>query len=297
MKKVMRWASGRNLSGRRKFPRRVRQILPLVFCMGLGMAAPSFAYDPAISAGLRPHKALYDVELLRTENGAQVTNVQGKMLYEWQSDCDGWLTTHKFDLHYDYADAPSMRMTSGFATFEDFDGRRMTFTSKRARDGHIYQKLRGEAHLNDGGEGSARYTLPDGLEHVLPEDTLFPVAHTLKVMQALKGNKKFYTATVYDGSDEEGAVLINAFLGKQEALPAALRKDDENINADLITDTPRLIHLAFFPADQRETLATYEMDMLMHENGIISDMVVEYDHFTVRQRLKALEKLESLCHE
>jgi hypothetical protein len=33
------------------------------------------------------------------------------------------------------------------------------------------------------------------------------------------------------------------------------------------------------------------MGMVFHENGIISDMTIEYDDFTVKQKLVSLEKL------
>jgi hypothetical protein len=35
----------------------------------------------------------------------------------------------------------------------------------------------------------------------------------------------------------------------------------------------------------------------MHENGVISDMLIEYDDFSVTQKLIALEPVKSTCGE
>ena len=254
-------------------------------------------------------------------------------MYEWQPDCDGWLAAHKFDLHYDYADAPSMRVNSNFSTFESYDGRTMTFASKRARAGSVFEKLRGEAQLNTPAKsndtknsgGAAVYTLPEGLTFDLPAGTLFPMGHTLAVFDAMRDNKKFLYASVFDGSDDEGPVDINTFIGAPKPLPKNLAvsiKGEKNIDKTLVNDNPRAIRLAFFPKENvghnantsdknnapqnkdesesdditaRGGAAEYEMDMLMHDNGVISQMVIEYERFTVRQSLRALEKTENLC--
>ena len=49
--------------------------------------------------------------------------------------------------------------------------------------------------------------------------------------------------------------------------------------------------MAVFPVKDREEESDYEMSMNFHENGIISDMLIEYDDFSVKQKLVALEKI------
>ena len=50
-----------------------------------------------------------------------------------------------------------------------------------------------------------------------------------------------------------------------------------------------------FPLHSESEVADYEMSIVFHENGVISDMFIEYDDFSVRQKLLALEPLESGC--
>lgn len=257
--------------------------------------------DPAIQAGLDSHKALYEVNILSSTSNAQVINLQGKMLYEWQSSCDAWISNHHFNLLYEYADSSPMRITSDFSTYENFDGETLDFTSQRKRDGELFEEMRGQVSFNEDGQkgGTAVYTVPDGLVYDLPPGTLLPMGHTLSVLKAIHKKQRFYTATVFDGSDGEGPVEINAFIGK------AVSKDDveksvhfnANIDKSLLDSKAWKVRLAFFPLNKAKSVADYEMSMIFHENGVISDMVVEYENFSVSQKLVALEKLQPKCQD
>jgi len=50
--------------------------------------------------------------------------------------------------------------------------------------------------------------------------------------------------------------------------------------------------MAFFPLAMDSADSEYEMDIIFHENGIISNMLVEYKDFSVSQKLIALEKIK-----
>ncbi|NCC21560.1 MAG: DUF1849 family protein [Alphaproteobacteria bacterium] len=240
--------------------------------------------------GFVPHKALYEIDLIGAHSGSQVLNISGQMFFKWETACDAWITDHRFKLIYEYADSPAMRITSDFSTFETFDGKSFDFTSSRKRDGELYEELRGRAVLRDDG-GEAVYTVPEGLEYDLTPGTLFPMAHTAALLDALHSEKKFFTATVFDGSDEEGPVLINAFIGERVNVMARMDATAD-IDASLLNTPAYDVRMAFFPLKEYEAAADYEMSVVFHENGIISDMVIEYDDFTIAQKLIALERLQ-----
>jgi hypothetical protein len=240
-----------------------------------------------------PHKALYEVKLSETKNGSQIVNISGQMMYEWQRTCDSWLSDHRFNMLYEYADSPSLRLVSNFSTFEAVDGSSLDFSSQRKNNGEIFEEIRGFA------EGTnATYRLPE--EHVmdLPEGTLFPIAHTVQVAKQVREGRKFYNAIIFDGSDTDGPVEVSSFIGKP-ANPLSLYQDIEEIDLSLIQSPAHNVRLAFFPIGQEKDqgASDYEMDLIFHENGVISDMTVEYDAFTVTQKLVALEKVESQCEQ
>lgn len=251
--------------------------------------ALTFAAPQANALDLAAHKALYDIKLTATHSGSQILNISGRMSYEWKPSCDAWVTDHHFQLKYEYADAPPMVIGSDFSTYESFDGKTFNYSSRRKKDGTMYQEIRGNADMN-AASGKAVFSLPDQTSFDLAKGTLFPMGHTLELIKRASAGEKFYTASVFDGSDENGPVEISSFIGRTGGAPAALAKNDK-VDASLLQDKAWNIRMAVFPADDQEEESDYEMGMVFHENGIISDMSIEYDDFTVSQKLVALEKI------
>lgn len=284
--------------------------LPLIVCAFVAILAlpsraePSLIVNPAQS--LVPHKALYDVRLVSTKSGSQMVNISGKMFYEWKPSCEGWITNHRFSLNYEYADSPSINISSDFTTFESFDGKTLNFSSRRKRDGEVYEELRGRADLSEkGGAGVATYSIPENLIFDLNRNTLFPTGHTINLLEQARQGKKFYNVRIFDGSDDEGPVDINSFIGKKigmvesKASKAHAQKETpfkpvstNSIDNNLINVPGWNVRMAFFPTNNPESLSDYELSMVFHENGIISDMVIEYGDFSVSQKLVALEKVK-----
>lgn len=252
--------------------------------------------DPASEAGLVPHKALYAIELAGVQSGSQIANISGKMFYEWQPSCDAWVSKHRFNVVYEYADSPALQVTSDFSTYEPFDAGSMNFSSQRKRGGVLFEELRGQAVAEEGREGEVTYTKPDGLSFDLPEGTVFPMAHSLELLSKLKAGKKFYTSTIFDGSDQDGPVEVNAFIGKPANAMANLLSPS-GVDTALVNTPAHSVRLAFFPLKDDGAAADYEMSIIFHENGVISDMVIEYDNFSVTQKLVALEALGQGCED
>ena len=260
-------------------------------------AAPAAAtvIDRAKEAGLLPHKAIYELKLATKKSGTQVVNIAGQMAYEWQPSCEAWISNHKFDLRYEYADAPMMLIKSDFSTYESFDGKTFNFTSQRKTNDQIFEEIRGSADMGVDGKGAlATYTIPEDLVFDLPDGSMFPMAHTLAVLDKIHAGKKFFVATTFDGSDKEGPIEINTFMGKPASAPEEL-KTNKAIDQKLLESKAWSVRLAFFPLNKSESAADYEMDIIFHENGLISDMIIDYGTFSVHQKLTAAEPLGDAC--
>lgn len=239
---------------------------------------------------LVPHKALYAVSMVSARNGSQIIDINGKMFYQMHQGCDAYITDHRFVLTYDYADSEPMRVTSDFSTVENSDGTKFDFSSRRRRDGEMYQELRGKAEIEDKKDGIATYAQPGDLSFDLTSETLFPAAHTRALIAAARSGQKFVATRIFDGSDEEGPVDVTAVIGEKTNGPVGLTPSATLARAPLETSAWK-IRLAFFPVKGGAETADYELTMVLHENGVISDMTIDYQDFSVQQRLLALEPL------
>lgn len=267
-----------------------------VSVLAMSAGAHASVRDRASMAGLLPHKALYDIRLTARKNGAQISNISGQMMYEWQPDCDAWVSNTQFNLLYEYLESPAMQVTSDFSTYEAFDGQEMSFSVQRKREGQVFQEFRG---LASGGAQEklqrAVYSVPEGLSKDLPQGTLFPIAHTLGVIQAIQEGRKFFSAPLFDGSDEEGASLVNTFIGKPVDV-APYKKQKDGYDNAMLGDKAWHLRLAFFPiTTEEQAAAEYEMSAVFHETGVISHMNVDYSNFSIEQALVAVEPRAQIC--
>jgi len=250
----------------------------------------------ANAVDLASHKAIYDIRMKSAQTGSQVLDVRGKMLFIFKKSCDGWIADHKFSLDYEYAGTSPMQVESKFTSFEGFDGKTLNFSSNRITNGESDQLLRGLAQLKTDGKSSAKYSLPSDLSFKLTNGTLFPAAHTIKLIEAAQNGQKIINATVFDGSDDQGPVEINVVIGKP-TLPDTKTKLDRM----LIGGAGWSMRMAVFPnslSEDGQSISDYEMSMDLLDNGIIKDMIVDYHNFSVTQKLVAIEPIkEEKCGE
>lgn len=257
-----------------------------VFLVGAIMALPSSAH----ALDLVSHKAIYDIRMVSSKNGAQVIGVNGKMLYTVKKSCDGWISDHRFTLDYEYSGTPPVQVETKFTSFESFDGNSLNFSSNRMSNGEFDQELRGQAHISKDPmvENSANFSIPSDLSFKLSPTTLFPVNHTIRLIEAAQKGQKIMNAKVFDGSDDKGPVEINAVIGKKVKPDSETKFDKTLMNVGGWS-----MRLAVFTKNEEdEPLSDYEMTMELLENGIVKNMIVDYHDFSVSQKLVAIEPVK-----
>ena len=260
-----------------------------------GPVARDAASDDGIDKtplGSVPHKALYEMTMISKHAGAQVSDIAGRMAFEWRPGCDGWLSRHRFRLNYIYPDSTGARVISRNSTLEAYDGSRMDFTTQRWRNGRLLEEYRGRAERKgEGGGYKVTYNEPAGASFAMPDKVMFPMAHTFAVLRAAREGRTFFRAPVFDGQDDDGEVLISAFIGDSINAMAHL-EPSEAIDTSLVNTQAWHVRMAFFPERERMISPDYEISAHLLDNSVISRMRVAYDDFTVQQELVALEKLE-----
>lgn len=242
-------------------------------------------------SGMHPHRAIYEVSLSSVQSGGQLLDIRGKMYFEWKKSCDSWTTDHRSALTYEYADGTSARINSDFASYETLDGKDLSFSSRRENNGTLIEEFRGHAKLSANAEGNAVYSVPDELNFKLPKNTFFPMQHTDEILARARKGERFFNAALFDGSDDKGPQLVNVFIGRK-ADPMKGLMVNKDIDLDLLKMPARHVRLAFFSPEDESAAAEYEMDLVALDNGVVSDIKVIYDTFTITQKLVALQKVE-----
>jgi len=247
----------------------------------LGSGASAWAVDVA------PHRALYKLTFGQAKPNSGIVGAEGTMAYEWGESCDGWTVQQRYRLHMHYAEDADVELVSNFVGFESKDGLRYRFDERKLKDGAVDEEIRGEARLNGVGKGGrVTFTHPKAQEMELAPGVMFPSAHTLFLIQRAKEGGNFVAAKVLDGAEEENAVDVTAVIGAVKPNAGA-----DPVKSPLLERPSWRVRLAFFPADSKEDKPEYELGERLYDNGISTDMVLDYGDFVIRG---ALDKLESL---
>lgn len=240
---------------------------------------------------ITPHRAIYDMSLGAVKNGSNITDVSGRMLFEWADVCDGWAVQQHLQLHFSYAEGDDSNVTSTVVSWESKDGKRYNFNVRRVTDGKETEVYRGKAVINADGSGTVTYSEPKVKEVKLTPGTIFPSAHTEIIIQKALAGEKLFTRRVFDGSDEEGVNDISAFIGPEENHLETTEMNPK-LKGKTILDVPGWpVRLAFFKIDTETGEPDYEMDLNLLANGIARRMDIDYGDFSVTGRLSDIEPL------
>jgi hypothetical protein len=239
------------------------------------------------AAEIAPHRALYTMTLGSTRGDSGVVGATGAMDYEWGETCNGWTIEQRYRLKLHYAESRDADVTSTFVTWESKDGLRYRFNQRQTRNGEVDQEIRGEAKLDGPGKGGvAVFTKPKPQTFKLAPGVLFPSAHTILLIDKAKAGETFLTRQVFDGATDENAVQVSAVIGT--------RVTPDRVSAKLspLLERPGWrVRLAFFPEDAKAEQPDYELGMRLLDNGVSTDMVIDYGDYSIRATLDDIEPL------
>ena len=231
-----------------------------------------------------PHRALYSMSLGERKTDSGISDVEGRMAFEWREDCDGWVVEQRYAMRYFGASSSVREVDTVFTTWESKDGKRYRFFVTNRPGSGSPPKIEGFAsHPGASGNGMARFTVPDETDFELPPTVLFPSAHTFAMIDAAIAGTKFFAAPMFDGSEVEGPTSVSVVTG--------IERTDVEAADPLLEGNHWPMRMAFFAADSKGSEPTYEMSVTMHSNGVASDLVLDYGDFTVKVELKTLEAL------
>jgi hypothetical protein len=131
-----------------------------------------------------------------------------------------------------------------------------------------------------------RFSKPRAETMQLAAGVLFPSAHTILLINRARAGATFVSREVFDGSAEENAIQVSAFIA---AKPTA---DRTSARLDRLLERPGWrVRLAFFPADAKADMPDYELGMMLLDNGVSRDMVIDYGDYAIRAKLDDIEAL------
>ncbi|TLU73058.1 cell envelope integrity EipB family protein [Lichenicoccus roseus] len=233
----------------------------------------------ALAASLAAHRATYELSLDRVEGGGVVA-ATGHMTYQVTDTCTGWATQQQLRLQTVTRDGGPTNLVSDYATLESKDGHHLTFDMRQRANGATTEQVRGEATIpapgSSDGAGSIAYTLPHPAKLALPPGTLFPMAHTLAILQAAEAGKKSLAPVLFDGTGPDGAQDTYVLITGLQPPPS------QSDRPPLAALGSAQVHVAFFSRAPGTISPDYEAAMRYFSNGVSDRVLMDFGTFTMR---------------
>lgn len=252
----------------------------LLFVAGAIHLVASFPVD-AVSQ-ISPHKALYSLSLKGMPGGNDVVAVGGQMSFEWRDTCDGWAINQRNLMILESAEGLRRSVDSTMTTWEAKDGAAFRFIVNKDYGAGGSEVLEGRAERAPTGKATASFTEPADVEVELPSDVMFPSQHTIALLDKMVAGEKFFSASLFDGSEFEPAGFVSAAIGTK-TFP-------EGEQQDLISGPYWPVRLAFYGPENKTESPDYELTVDLHANGVARRLEIHFQEFTVDVALQRLER-------
>ena len=250
----------------------------------------------AMASVVVPHRAIYDLQLLRTTQGANVGAVSGRMAYEVSgSECDGWTVSFRLVNRFDYTEGTSRLFDTQSSSWETGDGKEMNYSEKEYVDSKQESEKRlAVARADKNSAGEVRITLPTEKKLTISAETVFPMRHQLRLMDAAAKGETRDVSLVYDGSDEEKTVRAITTIGKKINAGEG-KKDKDNTQAAPLLSLPSWpVTIGYYSLDESNgETPLYQINFDMYENGVSTGLVMDYGNFALSGKLAHLELLKA----
>jgi EipB-like len=259
------------------------------------MAAACFGAAGVAEAGvaLAPHRAVYDLKLLKSHGKRSIEAVRGRILYDFTgSACEGYALQFRQVSEIDSGEGKMALSDLRAATWEDGDAKSFRFNSENKVNERVVDTVDGSAG-RDGSGVSVKLSKPAPKNFDLDAKIVFPTEHVRRVIEAAEAGQKLLELSVFDGSESGDKVFSTlAVIGNVIAPGEKVPDDAAAGNATLAALKRWPVTISYFDqsaAKNGEQTPAYAIGFELYENGISRALSLDYGDFVVSGTMSQLE--------
>jgi len=247
-----------------------------------------FSQAASAQAALQPHIAAYRLGLHAKQGASALLEVRGGLVIEWRLACDGWLSRQRLGFVATTDEGPSFSHDVRFSSWEAIDGSRLEYTIRSYNDDGLQEEYRGEARLEqDKAGGLANFSTPREHEVKLPPGTVFPTDHLQRVLAGAREGVRFLSHEVFDGWGFDALTQITSVIGRPKEMEPPTGGATRAVEGRAWP-----VSMAYYNVEHATDTPEFEANFLLGENGVLSDLVLDYGDFSLDATLEKLELLD-----
>ena len=266
----------------------MKKYLPLVPFLLLAAAT-------ADAAAVMPHRAIYDLTLMRSAEGSALQSASGRLAFEIQgSACEGWSVSFRMATKYRPAEGQATLIDTQTTSYEGPGSLDFRHQLKEVINGEAKPEVKIKMSRPDkdaGGQGEIMSK--DGETFDVPANAALPMQHQIRLMTLGEAGGGRDSSLVFDGSDEAKTFRAISFVGKEKA-PGSILRDTQNPAAAALKDVGAWpMTISYFPAEGGDEIPQYQVTFDMYANGVASGLVLDYGDFALTGTLTELQMMEA----
>ncbi|MCB5176763.1 MULTISPECIES: cell envelope integrity EipB family protein [Microvirga] len=240
---------------------------------------------------LVPHRAVYDLSLLRSEGSRGVEAARGRIAMDFGGNaCEGYTLTYRQVTVLDSTESGSRTVDTRTATYEAGDGLSMRFKSTSTMQGLTREGVDGDAKLSPDGTLDVRFKQPKDATFAADGQPIFPTEHLKRLIEAGREGRRTLAVRVYDGSDDGKKIYDTLALIGNRIEPGAGAGLEEAVRQDAVASSPRWpVTISYFTDGTGDQTPVYTISFELYENGISRALKLDYGDFALKGDLQSLQ--------
>lgn len=265
----------------------------LVIVSGLTLAAlaPAAAQPVKPTVQLVPHRAVYDLSLLRSQGARGLDSARGRIAMDFGGDaCDGYTLNYRQVTVLNSNETGARTVDTQTATYEAGDGLSMRFKTTSTSGSTVASGVDGDAQLRPDGSLDVRFKQPRSAGFSAAGQPVFPTEHLKRVIEAARQGQTTLAVKVYDGSDDGRKIYDTlGVIGRKIQPGAGNDLDEASRQADLLRVPRWPVTISYFADGSADRVPAYTVSFELYENGISRALKLDYGDFVLKGDLQNLQ--------
>jgi hypothetical protein len=273
-----------------------------IVCVTMLATAALFLLDnPEAGAApivLAPHRAVYDLKLMRAPGRRSIEAVRGRILYDFAGNsCEGYALQFRQVSELDAGEGKVALSDLRATTWEDGDAKTFRFASENYLDRKPADVVDGRAERKaDGVAVNLSKPQPKNLD--LGAGMVFPAEHMRRIIAAAEEGKSLLELPVFDGSETGDKVFQTLTVIGHEIAPGEKVLDDASAKIPALATLRRWpVTISYFDRSNAgpsgEQTPVYSIGFELFENGISRALSLDYGDFVISGEMSQLDFKET----
>jgi EipB-like len=266
---------------------RMTRLIPLFSICTMVASSGTFA------ANLAAHRAYYTLEAKRVDKDSGLASVSGRLAYEIKgSDCDGYAVSYRIANRFIRGDGSDPQESDmRFSSFETGDGLSLDVQETQYVNAEPKTKARVKAsRASVGDEANAELSGDETKSFKVAATALFPTVYQKRLVDLALAGTTRDDSVVYEGTDGDKAQHVISFIGAKKTglvLDDSVDKSARDAFAKLAYWP---VTMSYYAVDASgDAQPDYQASFNMFENGVSTDMVLDYGTYALTGKLNKLE--------